>query len=266
VNKKLLLTPGIVCLCLISNLVFSQGSAVFDPITHTSHLPGGMTWSNNMANSVSQSFEKDFDQYSMRPILGNGNIFAYGSEYNTKGTRFLFDEWVKGIVVKNSGEVIDGDMYYFNFDKITSNLIVTVNKNDIVEVYKDSIQSFKVKERGKVYSFEKLASIQRYRFVQVLVKDKENYSLYKSINTRLIGANFTTNGLTETGNPYDEYVDMNKYYIVYKDQVRPVELKFISLKKALKENSSRVKDFYADHIMDEVDENYAINMVEFLNE
>jgi len=252
--------------CSLSNLVFSQSTVVFDPVTHTTHLLAGMTWSNNMAYSVSQSFEKDFDQYSMRPILGNGNMFAYGSQYNTKGTRFLFEDWVKGIVVKNSGEVIDADVYYFNFDKITDNLIVTVNKREIIEVYKDSIQSFKFKERGKVYSFEKLPSVQRYRFVQVLVKDEHNYSLYKSINTRLIAANFTTNGLTESGNPYDEFVDINKYYIVYKDQVRPIELKFISLKKALKENSSRVKDFYASHIMDEVDENYAINMVEYLNE
>ena len=263
-NRKLTITPCIVAFCLISAIAFSQSASMIG--SAVTHSPNGMLYSANMQTTLSQSFDKDFDQYSMHPILSNGNMHAYGSTYNTKGSRLLFEEWVKGIVVKNSGEIIDGDKYLFNFDKITNNLIVTLDKKEIIEVYKDSIQSFKFKERGKFYSFEKLASIQSYRFVQVLVKDKNNYSLYKSINTRFVGANFTTNGLTETGNPYDEFVDANKYYIVHKDEVRPVELKFTSIKKALKENSSRVKDFYADHLMDEVDENYAISIVEFLNQ
>ncbi len=255
-----------IAFCSFSTAALSQGAAVFDPLTHTSQLPGGMTWSNNMSITSSQTFAKDFDQYSMRPILNHGNMFSYGNEYNAKGTRLLFDEWVKGTVVKNSGEEITGDKYYFNFDKISNNLLVTVDKEEIIEVYKDSIQSFKFKDHGKVYSFVKEVPIQRYKFVQVLVKDKDKYSLYKSINTRFVAADYNTNGLTESGHPYDEFVDMNKYYIRYKDEVRPVDLKFNSIKKALKENSSRAKDFYADHLMDEVDENYLTNIVEYLNQ
>ena len=47
---------------------------------------------------------------------------------------------------------------------------------------------------------------------------------------------------------------------MYKDEVRPVEAKVCSIKKALKENSSMAKDFYADHILDEVDETYLTNI------
>ena len=253
----------VITLCAIGTAAFSQ--AIYDPNTHTSQLPGGMTFATNMQITNSQTFAKDFDQYSMRPILNHGNLFSYGNEYNAKGTRLLFDGWVKGTVVKNSGEEITGDKYFFNFDKITNNLLVTVDKQEIIEVYKDSIQSFKFSERGKIYEFEKVMAIQRYKFVQVLIKNDDNYSLYKSINTRFVPADYETNGLTESGNAYNEFVDANKYYIMYKGELRPVELKFSSIKRALKEKSSKTKDYYADHLMDEVDENYLTEIVELVN-
>ena len=86
------------------------------------------------------------------------------------------------------------------------------------------------------------------------------------MHTRLVAADFQTNGLTETGNPYDEYVDTHNYYIVYRGEVRPVELKFGSIKKALKENVSRAKDYYANHMMDEIDEAYLKSIVEYVNQ
>ena len=274
--KKLLCST-----CLISSAFFSfsQGSMVGQPpagysggsyITSygsgiTSQLPGGISFGTNNSIFGAQTFAKDFDQYSFRPIISSGRLFAYGTEQNIKGNRFLFDKWVKGTVVKNSGEEISGDKYYFNFDKVTDNLLVTIDKKDIIEVYKDSIQSFSFHENGEFYRFKKLIPIQRYRFVQVLLEDNAKFSLYKTINTRFVAADYSTNGLTESGNPYDEYVDRNQYFIMYKDEVRPVLLKFTSIKKALKENSSEVKDFYADHLMDEVDENYLVRIIEYVN-
>jgi hypothetical protein len=257
---------GIIVFGSFFNAAYSQGAAVFDPLTHTSHLPGGMSYSTENLITTSNVFMKDFDQHSMHPILApGGNLNAFRTTYSIKGNRFFFDDWVKGVIVKNSGELIDDSKYYFNFDKVNDNLLVTVDKEAIIEVYKDSVKSIKFKEKDKIYFFEKVIPIQRYRFVQVLVKDNNGYSLYKTINTRFIAANYTTNGLTESGQPFDEHVDVNKYYIMYKDEVRPVELKFTSIKKALKENSSMAKDFYADYILDEVDETYLTNIVAFMN-
>jgi hypothetical protein len=254
-----------------ANKAFSQnpltpGNIIFDPLTHTSQLARGMTFGINQQITSSSTFMKDFDQYSYRQILSNGNIYAYGTNFNIKGTRLLFDNWVRGTVVKNDGEEISGDKYYFNFDKITNNLLVTVDQNNIIEVYKDSIQSFKFKEHGTLYAFEKFPAIERYRFVQILIKDDEKFSLYKSLHTRFVGSDYQTNGLTETGNPYDEYVDIHKYYIVYKGEVRPVELKFSSIRKALKENSSLAKDYYASHMLDEIDESYLSDIVQWVNQ
>lgn len=252
-----------------SMTAFSQppqnAAIVTGSIPGTTQLASGMTWAANQQITNSSTFIKDFDQYSMHPILSNGNIFAYGTNFNIKGTRYLFDEWVRGTVVKNSGEEIDGITYYFNFDKITNNLLVTIDKQQVIEVYKDSIQSFRFKEKGELFAFEKFPTIERYRFVRVLIKDADKYSLYKSMHTRFVGSDYQTNGLTETGNPYDEYVDSHKYYIVYNGEARLVELKFSSIKKALKEKVSLAKDYYAGHMMDEIDEAYLSEIVEYVN-
>jgi hypothetical protein len=254
---------------LISTIAYCQppqnSSIVPGSAPGTTELRSGMTWATNMQITTSSTFMKDFDQYSFRQILSNGNLYAYSTNFTIKGTRFLFDDWVRGTIVKNSGEEINGNIYYFNFDKITNNLLVTVDKEQIIEVYKDSIQSFSFREKGELFAFEKFPTIERYRFVRVLIKDIDKYSLYKSMHTKFVGSDFETNGLVETGNPYDEYVDSHKYYIVYKGEVRPVELKFSSIKKALKENASMAKDYYANHVLDEIDEAYLAGIVEYVN-
>ncbi|HEY1870817.1 MAG TPA: hypothetical protein VGG71_07140 [Chitinophagaceae bacterium] len=274
--KKIPIGGFMVVAFMFSNVAFSQtpfnGPIIITNYSSnginagiTTQLRSGMTFATNQDISTSSSFMKDFDQYSYRRILNNGNLNAFSTNYNIKGTRFLFDEWVRGTIVKNSGEEISGNIYYFNFDKITNNLLVTIDKQSIIEVYKDSIQSFSFKEKGEVFAFEKFPSIERYRFVRILIKNTGKFSLYKSIHTRLVAADFETNGLTESGNPYDEYVDSHKYYIVCKGEVRPVELKFSSIKKALKENSSLAKDYYANHIFDEIDEAYLSGIVDYVN-
>jgi hypothetical protein len=246
-----------------TSIAYSQsGSFVNSAVTHF----GVMQSPANQLITNSASFMKDFDQYSAHPIVNSGSVNTFGTNFNIKGTRLLFDEWVRGTVIKNSGETISGEKYYYNFDKITNNLIVTIDKQQIIEVYKDSVHSFEFNEKGELFAFEKFPAIERYRFVRILVNNDRNYSLYKSMHTRLVAADFQTNGLTETGNPYDEYVDTHKYYIVYRGEVRPVELKFGSIKKALKDNVSKAKDYYANHMMDEIDEAYLKSIVEYVNQ
>jgi hypothetical protein len=279
VNRKLVLLTCVVAMSSLSVPAFSQGSMVPQrPLggfnsngTYNyggaTDLVTGISFGVNNSMTGSETLAKDFDQYSFRPIIQSGRMFAYGTEYNIKGNRFLFDEWVRGVVVKNSGQEIKDDKYLFNFDKVTNNLLVTVDKKGIIEVFKDSIQSFQFKEKGQVYNFKKLPAIQKYRFVQVLVENPDKYSIYKTTNTRFVGADYNTDGLTESGHPYDEYVDKDLYYIMLKSgEIRPVQLSFSSIKKALKENSSQAKDYYADHLMDEVDENYLTNIVEYVNQ
>ncbi len=214
--------------------------------------------------SGSQGTFKDFGNYSMHPITSGSNINAFNSPENTKGRRYFFDQWVKGKVIVNDGKEIGNEEYLFNFDKVTNNLLVTQDKKTVIEVNKESIKEIHLREDGKDYVFAKVDKISTYRFVEVMEKN-DKLSLYKTINTHLVKADYTTNGLTESGNPYDEYIDLPVYVIIYKGDMRTVSLKFGSIKANLKEESKKVKDYYADHLNDEVDENYLKNLVEYIN-
>jgi hypothetical protein len=211
-----------------------------------------------------ESTFKDFGEYSMHPLISGYNINSFNSAENTKGRRYYFDEWVKGDVISSFGKDINNEDYLFNFDKVNNNLLVTKDKKEIIEVNKESVKEIHFIEKDLTYNFEKVDKISPYRFVEVLVKN-DKISLYKTINTHLVKANYNTNGLTESGNPYDEYVDEPTYFINYRGNFRPVLLKFRSIKSDLKEDAKKVNDFYADHINDEVDENYLKQIVIYLN-
>jgi hypothetical protein len=60
-------------------------------------------------------------------------------------------------------------------------------------------------------------------------------------------------------------VDAPTYVLCYKGEFRPVLLKFKSIKSALKEESKKVNEYYADHLNDEVDETYLINLIVYIN-
>ena len=218
---------------------------------------------SGFSNSASSTF-KDFGDYSMHPIMSGSGLNAFNSPENTKGRRYFFDEWVTGEIVSFNGKSIIGDQYLFNFDKVNNNILVTKDKKEVIEVNKDSIREIHFTDKGVAYNFEKVAKISAFRFVEVLVKN-DKLSLYKTISTHLVKANYTTNGLTESGNPYDEFVDEPVYIICYKGEYKPVQLKFRSIRSNLKEESKKVNDFYAEHLDDEVDENYLKSIVNYIN-
>jgi len=224
---------------------------------------GSNAFSQAGFNSAANSTFKDFGDYSMHPIVSGSGLNSFNSTENTKGRRYFFDDWVKGSVISVSGKEIGAD-YFFNFDKVTNNLLVTKDKKEVIEVNKESLKEIKFNDKGTDYDFEMAPKISPYKFVEVLIKN-DKVGLYKTINTRLIKADYNTNGITETGNPYDEYVDAPTYYVSYKGEMRPVLLKFRSMKSELKEESKKVNDFYADHQNDEVDENYLKKLVDFIN-
>ena len=116
--RKLILSAAVFALCSVSSISFGQGSMVpqHPPGSYnngiitiidnqgnfiSSQLGGGISYGTNNSITGSETFAADFDKYSFRPIISSGRMFAYGTQLNIKGTRFLFDDWVKGTVVKS---------------------------------------------------------------------------------------------------------------------------------------------------------------------
>jgi hypothetical protein len=221
----------------------------------------------SQASATAGSTFKDFGVYSPHPLVNGYTFNAFNTAENTKGRRYFFDQWVKGSVINSSNKEISGNDYFFNFDKISNALLVTRDKKEIIEVNKESIKSMNLEENGVSFYFEKQDQINPDRFVQILVKaDSLKYSLYKNFNTKLKKSDYHTDGITESGKPYDEYVDEPAYFIFHRGEMKPVTLKIKSIKNAVKDDTKKLNNFYGDHNSEEINENYLKKLVLYLNE
>ena len=201
-------------------------------------------------STIAGSTFKDFGVYSPHPIANGYTFNAFNAAE-----------------INSSNKEITGNDYFFNFDKISNSLLVTRDKKEIIEVNKESIKSMNLEENGVSFYFEKQDQINPDRFVQVLVKaDSLKYSLYKNFNTKLKKSDYHTDGITESGKPYDEYVDEPAYFIFHRGEMKPVTLKIKSIKNAVKDDTKKLDNFYGDHNSEEIDENYLKKLVLYLNE
>ena len=95
-----------------------------------------------------------------------------------------------------------------------------------------------------------------------------NNSLYKSIKTKFEKADYTTNGMVETGKNYDEYVDEATYYVLPagEKQVVTVELKKKSIKGAFPNEQEKVNSYLSDHRNDFINESFLIGFINNINQ
>jgi hypothetical protein len=116
--------------------------------------------------------------------------------------------------------------------------------------------------------FEKIDLINKNKFLVNLVNGgNKKYTLYKSINTKFVKADFVSNGLIQSGNKYDEYADSYDYYIVYGNGIyKKIELKEKAVKQVLIEDKEKVKNFFVQHSGDKLDELLLSELIIFLNQ
>ena len=116
---------------------------------------------------------------------------------------------------------------------------------------------------------ERVQAINPDDLFQVLAFSQEKYALYKIIHTQLKKANYTTNGISESGSKYDEYIDDVEYYIVFPNKEFRLlsSLKKTAVEKAftLNPDKDKVETFFSSHKNGKSLENYMENLVKFLN-
>ena len=205
---------------------------------------------------------------------GGANLYTgqalpvFTHKEDTKGSKYMFDQWVRGSAINSSNQIISNEKYWFNYDKISRRLLVTEDKMSVVEVSKNNLNGFTLLDKNKnELVFEKLDLIDPNNFMIQLLKDTAGYSLYKSIQTKFIHSNYRSDGLTESGNNYDEYADEYTYYILFPGgkQFSKVELKKKSIKEVLIKEEKKVKSFFAQHGSDDLDEFFLMALVASLN-
>lgn len=199
---------------------------------------------------------------------GSGTFINLAGKEYTKGSRYLFDTWAKGSVTDIKGNVIKNDSYGFNYDKIDGALLLTEDKQNAIAVSKEAVKSFTVFDKsGEAMTFDYVPDIDPTHFVQVLSAGSK-YKIYKLTKTTLVKANFKSDGMTSSGNKYDEYVDEPVYYITDMKAGKPqkITLKGKAIKQAFAADADKVKQFFADHADDDITEKFLAGLGGYLNQ
>ena len=184
---------------------------------------------------------------------GNFQLIQKLSFYdiNIKGTPFIFEEFVTGKIVFESGKNIVGD---FRMDLYTHKIQTKNNDGKIFEISIDN--TFELIIGGKKYSFHELDLIETNNFVILRECLKlENISLYEFYNKDLkkpieVTGSAANSGYGKTADP--EWVDQsayiiyfkNKYFEVPKNHKKMIGLKIFNEKdytKFRKENKINLK-------------------------
>ena len=170
---------------------------------------------------------------------------------------YLFEKWVRGKVVSANDQIIKNDDYFFNYNKVSNNLLLTINFNEIIEIDAREFKSFTLNDGSNEYFFERKSLIHNKRFFQVLVKT-DKYSLYKYIATT-----YRTGENSSSG----EFVDSYWYYIIFPDGKNYIEvpLKKKSILKKFVAEADKTNKYFSEHKNDMADENFLIDFINYIN-
>ena len=212
------------------------------------------------------------------PILAHPDVYEQNnSSYDkflpsvyhkevTHGSPFLIPIYVPGLVISQSYGIVNKKEYLYNYDKVTGNLLLIKDKESPIAVNRELVNSFCLKLDKGGYIFMRVPLINSNEFFQVINKGPK-YSCYKLFKNIFINANQKTNGYITDGKDYDEYRDVETYYIVdeKKEEWSIFELTRKSIKKTFGSQNHTVNKYFKDHRYDVITESVLANLVEELN-
>jgi len=200
------------------NIVMAKGASSSDGIGGTSGNTGSAANNQMFVNRQNLSAQ-----------VGNSQIAKAGfNQEPTKGSPYLFANWVHGFAIGIGDSLLFDVNSLYNYDKMSGDLLFTKDRNVIMQVNKQQVKYFSLSD-GKLYPhvFESAPVINNKPFIEVVLNTTK-YKIYKQTDTKLVRADFHTDGVIESGHKYDEYVDAVHYYFVKAGDAKP---KQISLKK-----------------------------------
>lgn len=212
------------------------------------------------------------------PILANPGVYEQdNSSYDkflpsvyhkeaTQGSPFLIPIYVPGLVVSKSYGIVNKKEYLYNYDKVTGNLLLKKDKESPIAVDRELVNSFCLKLDKGGYIFMRVPLINSNEFFQVINKGPK-YSCYKLFKNIFINANQKTNGYITEGKDYDEYQDIETYYMVdeRKEEWAIFELNRKSIKKTFGSQNHVINKYFKDHRYDVITESVMADLIEELN-
>jgi hypothetical protein len=215
------------------------------------------------------SIETSFENYirANSGSVNNGGILPnFVIKENTRGNRYLYENWVDGFVVGTDGNTYNSSRYKYNYDKISRKLFMLYDTTTVIELSSGDIAGFTLKNPQGDQVFERLKNSTDLNFYQAVYKEEKGYSLYKLLTTKYNKADYQTNGIIESGKKYDEYVDTEEYFILSpKQEITKIVFKKKSIEKALENESAKVQAFFGQHKGDVLDQEYVKQLLQYIN-
>lgn len=206
---------------------------------------------------------------------GNGNNTAVGSFVNfhmgkedTKGRRMLLASWGKGFVVGMNDSLIKDEKLVFNYDKMSHDLYYSLDKQTVFEAERSHIKAFHLVSNDGDVEYARVNVIKPEVFFRVFAPvDATHYGFYSLTTTEFKKANYHSDGLVETGNNYDEYVDNLQYYIVAPGgkTFQPIDLKKKSIRAAFPAAKAKVEEFFSQHKDADINEALVKDLIDYVN-
>ena len=182
------------------------------------------------------------------------------------GNIYLFDDFVHGYVVTNPDGALRSPDCYYDYDKISGELLFTKDKSSISQLTDNQVKEFALFGNGKLMLFKKIPAIDKTRYVEILA-DGPKYTIAKLTNTTFHKSDYETNGISSHGNDYDEYVDEYIYYVVNAQTgaATKVSLRKKSLKEGFVADADKLNKYFTDHSGD-IDDAYLSDLGDFMNQ
>jgi hypothetical protein len=205
---------------------------------------------------------------------GLNAVPTFHQHESTRGFQYFSRHWLGGVVIYKDTQIVTaGQIFlkldnsrFYNFDKFNNNLVSTQDGKNILNIPYNSINGFILIDSGKAYIFKKNPAINKSEYFQSMIESDNGYSLYKRTITKLNRADYQNIGYGTTGKNYDEYVDLNEYYLVFPDkkEFKKLSLNISSIEKTLKANSAETEEFFEQN-QGSVTEEVLYNLILFLN-
>jgi hypothetical protein len=172
------------------------------------------------------------------------------------GSPMLFRGFVKAKVISHN-KFFDNDSMFYNLDKQSQKLLVTLDGKTVYKFDKREFNSVIFNYEDTSFTFEHVPAINSKDLFFAVVKTADKYSLYKYI--RIENRNFA-------------YVQWETYYILFPfPNAKFLRLKILNKKLierafALSRDSQKIETFYSIHRANGSKELFLKQLVEYLNQ
>ncbi|MBB3056708.1 hypothetical protein [Mucilaginibacter gotjawali] len=204
-----------------------------------------IAWFAFLSSVFSQSGSADSNPilYSSGASSSILPVFTYTEV--THGSQYLFDDWVKGVLISTDGTVYNDPSYGFAYNKVDGALLFTKDRKSAIQVDDSKIKSFTLYDKQDYpENFILMPIIDPAHFVQVIA-DGNKYKIYKLTITHFVKNNYHNEGMTSTGNNYDEYVDDYTYFVTMNGGApQKMGLKKKSLREVFKNELDKLNSFF----------------------